>query len=444
MNLGFKRLESHHPAAARVLDAALTAADPDRAVTHALLTMEADGILQKGQHIGLIAMGKASIPMAQAAQALLGGQITGGVIIGKVLPEGSARQFTGITVIAGGHPVPDERSLSAGEETIHFLAEATHVDTFLFMISGGASALVTSPAGGITLDEMKRTTTLLLGCGASIDEINTVRKHLDKVKGGGLAALAKPVPCVTLVLSDVPGDRLDMIASGPTVSDLTTYRDAVNVLQKYSLLEAVPKPVRAHLLAGFEGNIRETPKPGDPIFEHSRVMVVGSLEHSIEAAMREAGRSGYRVERLQPLLDGEAASQGRRLGRFLAGQAAVASPGEKICWIGGGETTVTLGDGPFGKGGRNQELALAAVDELDGIKNATLVTFATDGDDGMSPAAGAVVTGDTGTLARKKGLSVTDHLTRHDSYTFFEALESAIVTGPTGTNVNDLVMLLVN
>lgn len=444
MNQGLKRLESRHPAAAHILDAALTAADPVGAVTNALRTLEADGVLPKGQRVGLVAMGKASVPMAGAAFSVLGEQITGGIVIGKMLPKGSIEQLPGVTVISGGHPVPDERSLAAGEETFRYLTGAKNVNTILFLISGGASALVTRPAAGISLDDMKHTTSLLLGSGASINEINTVRKHLDKIKGGGLAALAAPVPCVTLALSDVPGDRLDMIASGPTVPDLTTYGDAVNVLEKYSLLKAIPEPVRAHLFAGRRGEIHETPKPGDPIFEHNRVMIVGSLERSIEAAMQEAERSGYRVKRLQPLLAGEAAGQGRRLGRFLTEQATVSRPGEKFCWIGGGETTVTLGDGTAGKGGRNQELALAAVDELDGVKNATLVTFATDGDDGLSPAAGAVVSGETGSLARQKGLSVSDYLARHDSYTFFAALDTAIVTGPTGTNVNDLVVLLVN
>lgn len=444
MRNGLNEVKMRFPEVGRILEAALIAADPAFAVKNGLHSLQVDGVLPGGQTIGLVAMGKASIPMARAACDILGEQIKGGIVIGKILPEGIDSLLPGLTVLSGSHPIPDERSLTAGHSVTGFLQNNNGLDLILFLISGGASALVTRPADGISLDDMKSVTSLLLGCGASIDEINTVRKHLDQVKGGGLARFAAPVPCVTLVLSDVPGDRLDMIASGPTVPDLTTFRDAASVLSKYALIDTVPGSVREHLNLGSMGIIPETPKPGDEIFRRNRVMIVGSLERSIEAAIHEAENAGYSCERIQPLLQGEAAGQGNRLGRFLADQAALTQSGARRCWIAGGETTVTLGDGPAGKGGRNQELALAAVDELDGARNATLVAFATDGDDGLSPAAGAIVTGNTKATASQHGLDPSAYLARHDSYTFFSALDLVIVTGPTGTNVNDLVLLLIN
>lgn len=444
MNRGLQSLELKHSAAARILDAALNAADPAIAVTGGLQSLQLSGAIADSQRLGLIAMGKACIPMAQAACKFLDDQVKGGIVVGKMLTEDAVDRFQGLTVLSGSHPVPDENSLNAGNSIIKFLETNGDLDAFLFLISGGASALVTRPAAGINLDDVKRTTSLLLGCGASIDEVNTVRKHLDDIKGGGLAVLAAPVPCVTLVLSDVPGDRLDMIASGPTVPDPTTFSDAVTVLEKYSLMDAVPEPVKTHFLAGRKEEITETPKPGDIRFEKNHVMIVGSLDLSISAAEREAQQAGYQTIRLQPQLCGEAADQGRMLGRLLADRAKSAKPGERLCWIGGGETTVNLGKGSTGRGGRNQELAMAAVEELTGFNNAALVTFATDGDDGLSPAAGAIVTGQTALQAAQKGLDTAGYLARHDSYSYFEALNSAIITGPTGTNVNDLVLLLVN
>jgi len=444
MRNGIARVKKHSPAAACILDAVLRAADPAFAVRNGLHSLQADGVFTKGQTIGLVAMGKASVAMARAACEELGAQIQGGIVIGKMMPEDVNRQLPELTVLSGAHPTPDESSLAAGKAVMEFLESNKNLDYFLFLISGGASSLVTNPSAGISLEDLKRATSMLLGCGASIDEINTVRKHIDSIKGGGLARMAAPVPCISLVLSDVPGDRLDMIASGPTVPDLTTFRESVDVLKKYALIDAMPVSVREHLMDGIMGWIPETPKPGDDIFKNNRVMIVGSLEKSILAAVQEAEHLGYQCERIQPLLQGEAADQGKRLGRFLAEQAASVMPGERRCWVGGGETTVTLGDAPTGKGGRNQELALAAVEVLDGARNAVLIAFATDGDDGLSPAAGAIVTGNTMYAAGKLGLNAAEYLTRHDSYSYFAALDAAIVSGPTGTNVNDLVILLVN
>jgi hydroxypyruvate reductase len=444
MNQGLLALKSVHPAAARILDAALIAADPGLAVTNIERTLEEEGYLENRERISLVAMGKASIPMAQAACDDLGSRIVNGIVVTKSLAGNLEPQRPGLTVLKGSHPVPDETSLTAGEAILAHIERNRDVDCFLFLISGGASSLVTRPAKGLALEDLKKTTSLLLGCGAPIEEINTVRKHLDDVKGGKLAVHASPVLCITLVLSDIPGNLLDMIASGPTVADPTTFDDALAILKKHLLMDTVPTSVKNHLIAGSRGEIPDTPKPGTSAIVNSVVMVVGSLEVSMAAARRAAEQAKYQTEFLTPVLSGEAADQGRKLGRFLAEQAKLAKPGERLCWIGGGETTVNLGNSPTGRGGRNQELALAAVDELAGIKNAALVTFATDGDDGLSPAAGAIVTGEIGKQAAQKGLDAADYLAHHDSFTFFDALGSAIITGPTGTNVNDLVLLLVN
>jgi hydroxypyruvate reductase len=297
----------------------------------------------------------------------------------------------------------------------------------------------------VDLSDLTEITTLLLGCGASIDEINTVRKHLDNVKGGGLAAKAAPKPCYSLILSDVLGNRLDVIASGPTVPDPSTFDDALAILEGYGLTAFVPSSVLARLTAGMNGSIPETPKPGDGIFSKNHAMIVGSLERSMQGAEKAASQAGFETELLSPLTTGEACQEGRRLGEFLKQKAAVRQQGDQpVCWIGGGETTVTLGSQNHGRGGRNQELALAAVNCLAGLEGAALITFATDGEDGQSPAAGAVVTGATQQQAVELGMDPDAYLKNHDSYSFFHALDTAIITGSTGTNVNDLVILLLD
>ena len=447
MNVIFRGLNGQKPpvsTASAILQAAIRAADPAGAVTAGLIDLEKQGAFSYFQRVGLVAMGKAAVPMAQSSAGFFGRRLSGGVVVTKKIPADGFFGLEDLRVLEGAHPVPDERSMLAGQAILDFIETNKSVDALIFLISGGASALVTQPADSLSLADIQKTTSLLLACGASIDEINTIRKHLDVIKGGGLAAKAAPVPCITLVLSDVPGDRLDMIASGPTVPDQTTFVDAMAVLEKYSLGLRIPRAVADRLSAGVRGSIHETPKPEDALFTNHRVMIVGSLERSIGAAIAEASRQGYQTERLTPVLHGEAAEQGKKLGRMLAYEARRKPTDRRMCWIGGGETTVTMGSAPAGKGGRNTELALAAVDELDGVKNAALITFATDGDDGMSPAAGAVVTGETASQAKAYGLRIDEYLSTHDSYTFFHELGAAIETGPTGTNVNDLVILLLN
>jgi hydroxypyruvate reductase len=284
---------------------------------------------------------------------------------------------------------------------------------------------------------------LLLDCGANINEINAVRKHLDDCKGGKLAKSTSPAACISLILSDVPGNGLDVIASGPTVADPTTFADALAVLKKYDLLDDVPETVVSFFTDGINGIVLDTPKPGNAIFNGNRAEIITNLEKAMHAAKNRAIELGYSAEFYSPFLTGEANENGIHMAEFLCKQASLRqTDNAPHCWIAGGETTVTMKGRGFG--GRNQELALAAVSGLAGVPGAALVTFATDGEDGQSPAAGAVVTGATLQQARGKGMDPADFLMRNDSYTFFAGLNAAIITGSTGTNVNDLVLLLLD
>jgi hydroxypyruvate reductase len=313
-------------------------------------------------------------------------------------------------------------------------------DLVIALISGGGSALLSAPADGISLEDLQNLTRLLLACGASIDEINTLRKHLDQIKGGGLARFTYPARLVSLILSDVVGDPLDVIASGPAVPDSSTWKAAWGVLERYDLVDRAPQAILAHLQKGCRGELPDTPKPDDPLFARVQNVMVASNLQAAEAAAEQAEEEGFHTLLLTTYLQGEARQAGRILGAILR---QVAAPGHPIprpaCLIAGGETTVTLlGDG---LGGRNQEVALGAVSELHGLEQVALVTFATDGGDGPTDAAGALVTGETAQRAAALGMHPDDYLKRNDSYHFFEALGDLLFTGPTGTNVNDLTFL---
>jgi hydroxypyruvate reductase len=361
-------------------------------------------------------------------------------VVTKAIPQDGHEFPVRIKLFQGNHPVPGDDSLTAGRELIQYLAEFNEQDAVLFLISGGTSALVTYPVYAVNLFDMVETTQLLLECGASIDEINTVRKHLDVCKGGQLASSASPAACISLILSDVIGNRLDMIASGPTVPDPTTFADAMDVLKKYKLLGKIPEGVLSFITDGMNGTVMETPKPGNVVFAKNRASIIACLEQAMSAAKSRATELGYATEFYGPLLTGEARERGVQLAEFLREQTVDRQPGGiPHCWIGGGETTVTKNGS--GYGGRNQELALAAIEGLSGVSGAILVTFATDGEDGRSPAAGAIVTSTTLQDARDKGIDPAEYLARNDSYSFFSSLNTSIITGSTGTNVNDLVLL---
>ena len=430
----------------RIVSAALRAADPRAAVVHALSRsgdrIEAGGRvldLSQFRRIRVIGAGKASQAMAQGLLDSLGDTNFDGLLITKhldpmiTLPEA-------LRVLPGGHPVPTLDSLNSTRSLIQFLGQGQVDDLVFCLISGGGSALMTAPVPGVTLEDMQSLTRLLLACGADIFEINTLRKHLDQVKGGGLARLAAPAQVVTLILSDVIGSPLDVIASGPTVADPSTFTDAIAILNRYQLIDKVPGAVRQALQSGAGGHAQETVKPGDPLVEKVINILVASNAQAAQAAFEQAQQEGFQTLLLTTFLQGEASQAGAFLASLLRQVAATGQPlARPACLIAGGETTVTLRGN--GLGGRNQEMVLGAAFILDGLSQCALLALGTDGEDGPTDAAGAVATGETLSRARNLGLDAQAFLQNNDSYTFFESLGDLLKPGPTGTNVNDLSFL---
>lgn len=405
------------PRSLRILAAALEAVDPYKAVQKYLPSSI------EGRVFGL-GIGKAAVPMMDALAAR--GPLSGGLAVTKF----GAERRESFEVMEGGHPVPDARSLDAGERVLQFVSALNQDDTLVCLISGGGSALVTAPC--VPLQDLQLLTALLLSSGAPIHEINTLRRQLDRVKGGGLARATK-AKIISLILSDVIGNPLEAIASGPTAPNPTTKNDALKILKKYDIEQRVPDPVLDILLLPGEGAASD----GKSIKGKAQNIIIGDNRLAAQAALEQAKQEGFQVEILTSALQGEA----REVGRDLAGRLRTHSSARPrpFCLIAGGETTVTIrGDG---KGGRNQELALATVEELAGLQNVMLIALATDGDDGPTDAAGAVVTGDSARRAKSLGLNAADYLARNDAYPFFEALGDLLKTGPTGTNVNDLNFL---
>ncbi len=446
------RANPHGDAACEVLAAALYAVDPYRAVQQAI-QREGDAVLVAGQpyrhgaagRVLVVATGKASLPMAQAVLDRLGSRIADGVVIYKAGTVAQPPELAPLQCYAARHPLPDEAGVHATAQAVALLEQAQADDLVLVLLSGGSSALLTLPEAGISLRDLQDTTATLLACGARIDEINVLRKHLDAVKGGKLARLAAPARLATLVLSDVVGDRLDSIGSGPTVPERATYAEALAILRRYDLVQRVPPTVVQRLEAGAaqQAGFPANPRPTDPLFQHTQTVLVGSNRHAAAAAAQAAQAAGWHPLVLTTLLQGEAREVGRVLaaiGRELATSPTPAVP-LPACIIAGGETTVTLRG--TGRGGRNQELALGAVRDLAGLSNVLLIALATDGDDGPTDAAGAVVSGDTLARAQAAGLDLDAALARNDAYPFFAALDDLLKPGATGTNVCDLTLLLV-
>jgi hydroxypyruvate reductase len=404
------------------------------------LTIGAAGFdLDTLDRILVIGAGKASAAMAQGLEDALGDRITAGAITTK---DDHSLPTRRIVIREAAHPTPDARCLTAAAVMLDLLRDLSERDLVIALMSGGGSALVEALVPGIGLEDLIALTRLLLRSGATIHEINTIRKHLSTIKGGGLARLVQPARLVNLMISDVIGDDLDTIASGPTVPDTTTYADALAVLDRYRLRESAPPAVRAYLEAGATGDRPETAKPGDPAFARVSNVLVATNALAIEAAAAEAERLGYRPLVLSTMIQGEA----REIARLWAaiGLQAVhdgrpaAAP---CCLLGGGEATVTLAGN--GRGGRNTEFALAAALAIAGSRRLTIASLATDGSDGPTDAVGAIVDGDTIAAAHAAGLDPSAFLRANDSYTFFDRLGGLVRTGPTGTNVNDLYLTLV-
>ncbi len=436
----------------QVVQAALEAADPRAAVRRALV-LKGDQLQVASQKLDLsgfarirvVGAGKAAPAMTHGLLDVLGPRIKDGLLITKHVNSGPGPLPERIRVQPGGHPVPTPESVASTQALEDYLSarlpQDEKADDLLFcLISGGGSALMTLPVEGVSLPDMQALTRLLLACGADIGEINTLRKHLDRVKGGGLARMAAPARVITLILSDVIGSPLDVIASGPTVADSTTYGDALGVLHKYEIADRVPKTIRDVLERGVRGEQPESVKQGDAVLARVTNLIVASNLQAAEAAQAKAQQLGLQTRLLTTSLQGEASEAGIRLAGLLKQVAEQGQPLPRpACLIAGGETTVTLnGDG---LGGRNQEMALAAAIRLSGTEDVACVTFGTDGEDGPTDAAGAVSTGQTVSRASAKQLDPHQFLKNNDSYHFFAALGDLLITGPTGTNVNDLVFL---
>ena len=387
----------------------------------------------------VVGMGKAGARMADALEGILGDRIVRGWVNVKT---GHAVPLRRIRVQEAGHPVPDEKGVEGAHEIVRLVSNARKDDLVICCISGGGSALMPLPAEGVALDAKQRVTSQLLACGAAIDEINAVRKHLSQVKGGQLARRAAPARVASLILSDVVGYPLETIASGPTAPDPTTFAEAREILERYGVLKRAPASVVRRLEAGCAGEIPETPKPGDPLFGNVRNVLIATNRSAVEACRREAESRGFRPVVLTTTLQGEASEVAKALvavGRECAASGRPAPP--PVCLICGGETTVTLrGDG---LGGRNQEFALSAAIAMSGNTSLTLLAAGTDGTDGPTDAAGAFADGNSLDRARMLGLDARAFLASNDSYRFFEKLDDLLKTGPTGTNVMDLYLLLV-
>ncbi|OQB27269.1 MAG: putative hydroxypyruvate reductase [Chloroflexi bacterium ADurb.Bin180] len=424
--------------------AALAAADP-RAAVQRSLRLEGDVLwvcgraysLSEYQRVYVVGAGKASAAMAVAVEQVLGNRIAGGWVNVK---DGYVASTSAVAIHEAGHPLPDERSVVGSRQIVGLVDQATERDLILCLISGGGSALMTLPVEGITLADMSALTGSLLRSGATINEMNAVRKHLEQLKGGQLARLASPATVIALILSDVIGSPLDVIASGPTSPDESTYVDALSVLRKYDLIATAPPSIVRHLERGAAGKVAETPKRGDRAFERVQNWIIASNEQAAEAAVAKARELGLHALLLSTFVEGEA----REVARVLAGiLREIDHSGRPLarpaCLVAGGETTVTVRGS--GLGGRNQELALAAVVPLAGLSNVALLSLGTDGSDGPTDAAGAMTTGLTASRAAARELEPRAFLANNDAYHFFQPLGDLIKTGPTNTNVNDLVLL---
>jgi hydroxypyruvate reductase len=433
----------------RSFRAAVEAVDPARLVASVLrvegdaVVLDAPGVraampLSSLWKVHLVGAGKAGRAMGEAALAAMGKRVADGLI---AVPRGAEGRSGPVRFAAAGHPVPDIFSLAAAREILSLLERAGKGDLVIALLSGGGSAMLSAPAEGITTEEKAETFRLLLREGADIASFNAVRKHLSEVKGGLLARAAQPAATWALLLSDVPGDDPSVIASGPFSPDPTTYADAIGVLERYGIFYAVPSQVRRHLAEGAAGAFPETPKPDDPAFLGTTSALVGTNRTAMEAArgMAREQFTGPTVTALLPgFLRGEARECARSFCSGLRKAAEALSPGHAVVVIAGGETTVNVRGG--GKGGRNQEFALAAAVELAGEGAMAVLAAGTDGIDGPTDAAGAFVDGTTVARAASLGLDPVAHLENNDAYPFFEALGDLVVTGPTGTNVADLAI----
>jgi len=436
-----------------IMQAALDAVDPFEAVQRVLrrqgevLHVHASPSLTLSlstfERIVVIGAGKAAAPMAQAVEAVLGEWLTGGMVVVKY---DHLAPLSTVELREAAHPVPDEAGLAAGEAILTLAEQLTERDLVLCLLSGGGSALLEALPASLTLSDLQATTAALLACGATINEINALRKHLSRVKGGQLARAVAPATLITLVLSDVVGSPLDVIASGPTVADHSTWTDVANIMTGYDLPMTLPISVRERIAAGLAGAIPDTPQPNDPLFSTTSVIIVGDNAQAAAAAQEKAQQLGYQSMILTTFLQGEAREVAKlavALGREVQTFARPCSA--PACLILGGETTVTFRQEQslIGHGGRNQELALAAALHVAPHPGITIGALATDGTDGPTDSAGAMVDHSTLSRATAHSFSVIEHLAYHNAYPLLDGIGDLLRSGPTNTNVNDLLFVIV-
>ncbi|MBI9087098.1 MAG: glycerate kinase [Desulfobacterales bacterium] len=395
--------------------------------------------LTRFRNIYVVGAGKAAAPMAAAVEMLLKERLTAGMVTVKY---GHSAPLNQIHIAEAGHPVPDDSGARAAARILEMASRAGPDDLVICLISGGASALMPLPVTGITLAEKQAVNRLLLACGADIHEMNTVRKHLSAIKGGQLARAAHPATLLSLILSDVVGDDLDVIGSGPTVADTTTFADCIDIIARYHLAGDLPGPVTARIRAGLAGKVPETPKPGEAFFARSLQVVVGSNLEAARAAMDRARTMGFNALILSTMITGDTAAAAQLHGAIAREVVRSGLPvPPPACIISGGETTVAVTGS--GTGGRNQEFALHAALAIAGAGEVVILSAGTDGTDGPTDAAGAMVDGETIRRAKALGLDPHGSLAQNDSYPFFRALGDLLITGPTCTNVMDLRIVLV-
>ncbi|MGE5217574.1 MAG: glycerate kinase type-2 family protein [Chloroflexota bacterium] len=395
--------------------------------------------LSKIRNLYVVGAGKAAARMGLAVERLLGDRIASGIVVVKY---GYRLPLQKIALIEAAHPIPDQAGLDAARRVAELARRCGENDLLIVLISGGGSALLAYPVDGVSLEDEQRTTDLLLKSGAPIQDINALRKHISQLKGGRLAALAAPAQVVALILSDVVGDSLEVVASGPTVPDSTTFNECLKIIQRYDLGWRIPAAIIDCLESGARGELAETPKVSDTIFKNVQNLIIGNNHLALMAAQRRAHALGYRTEILSHAVTGES----RAVARSHAALAKELLHKNKsafrpVCFISGGETTVTVcGEG---RGGRNQEFALAAAIEIDGLANVVILSGGTDGTDGLTDAAGGIVDGSTLARGRARSFDAALFLEQNDSYHFLQATEDLVVTGPTFTNVMDLQIMLI-
>lgn len=432
--------------AVSIFEAGVKAADPVTAVLNHFSrkgdTLDIAGkkyALSEFENVYVIGMGKAAASMALAVEGVLGERLSSGIVNVKY---GHTAPLHKVSINEAGHPLPDDAGLRGAREIIDLLRGTGENDLVICLISGGGSALLPVPAEGLTLADKQGLTKTLLECGATIHEINALRKHVSAVKGGRLARLAYPSTLVSLILSDVIGDDLDAIASGPTVPDSVTFAGCGAVIDKYGLRGKIPASVESYIDKGINGGAEETPKPCDPAFLKTQNVIVGSNMLSAIAAKKKAAELGYESLLLSTYIHGETEEVAKVHGAIAIEIAHSGNPlRPPACIVSGGETTVTI-NGP-GLGGRNQEFVLAAAIEIDGLDNVVILSGGTDGTDGPTDAAGAIADGSTIRRAAGLGLNARTSLSQNDSYNFFAPLGDLLITGPTNTNVMDLRLILV-